>query len=206
MPKCVLFDADGVLTLPEDLFTVVYARSHGLGSEHFKDFFENDWLAIVTGAKDLKKCIAADPKLWQWDNSVDELLDYWFKTEDVRNDELLEIIGGIKRRGVPCYLATDQEKYRAEYMKNVMFPGLFNGYFVSSELGVTKTNPKFFELVLQELRIQLPGLEPHDIIFFDDSQSKIDTAKALGIDARLFESNDKVRTLLSLLKRNNPLG
>jgi FMN phosphatase YigB (HAD superfamily) len=39
-------------------------------------------------------------------------------------------------------------------------------------------------------------LKPNDVIFFDDSQSKVDTAKAVGIDARLFEGNDQVRGLL----------
>lgn len=195
--KYVLFDADGVLTLPEDVFSVVYARSHALDPEPFEDFFRNEWQPIVTGAKDLKESIAANPELWKWDGSVDELLNYWFKTEDVRNEELLKVIYELKDKGIPCYLATDQEKYRAEYMQNVMFKELFNGYFVSAELGVTKTDPRFFELVLQQLKTQYPELQPNEVIFFDDSQSKVDTAKALGIDARLFENNDQVRDLIN---------
>lgn len=198
MTKCILFDADGVLTLPEEVFSVVYARSHALDPEPFENFFKNDWHPIVTGAKDLKESIAANPTLWHWSGTADELLDYWFKTEDVRNEELLKVIGELRDKGIPCYLATDQEKYRAEYMKNVMFKDLFSGYFVSAELGVTKTNPKFFKLVLQQLSVQYIALKPSEVIFFDDSQSKIDTAKALGIDARLFKSNDQVKDLLNV--------
>jgi putative hydrolase of the HAD superfamily len=197
MSKCILFDADGVLTLPEDVFSIVYARSHALDPQPFEDFFRNEWQPIVTGSKDLKEHIIANPDLWQWDGSVDELLEYWFRTEDVRNEELLKLIAELKNRGIPCYLATDQEKYRAEYMQNVMFKGLFSGYFVSAELGVTKTDPRFFELVLERLKVQYPELQPSEVIFFDDSQSKVDTAKALGIDARLFEDNDQVRDLIN---------
>ncbi len=196
MTKCVLFDADGVLTLPEEVFSVVYARSHALDPEPFEVFFKNEWQPIVTGKSDLKEHIAAHPELWQWDGSTDELLDYWFKTEDVRNEELLKLIGELGSKGIPCYLATDQEKYRADYMKNEMFKGLFSGYFVSAELGTTKTDPRFFELVLQGLREQHPELQPSEVIFFDDSHSKVDTAKSVGIDARLFETNDQVRDLL----------
>lgn len=196
MTKCILFDADGVLTLPEDVFSVVYARSHALDTEPFEDFFKNEWQPIVTGIKDLKDSIDANPELWQWNGTAEELLDYWFKTEDVRNEELLKLIGELRDKGIPCYLATDQEKYRAEYMKNVMFKGLFSGYFVSAELGVTKTDPRFFELILQKLSIQYPELKPDEVIFFDDSQSKVDTAKSVDIDARLFETNDQVRDLL----------
>lgn len=197
MKRCILFDADGVLTLPEDVFSVVYARSHALDAEPFEDFFKNEWQPIVTGTKDLKESIAANPELWQWNGTSDELLDYWFKTEDVRNDELLKVVSELRDKDIPCYLATDQEKYRAEYMKSVMFKDLFSGYFVSAELGVTKTDPRFFELVLKHLTAQYPGLKPNEIIFFDDSQSKVDTAKAVGIDARLFESSEQVRSLLN---------
>ncbi|HEX8182616.1 MAG TPA: HAD family hydrolase [Candidatus Saccharimonadales bacterium] len=201
MTKCILFDADGVLTLPEDVFSIVYARSHALDPELFEDFFRNEWQSIVTGAKDLKEHMVANPELWQWEGSVDELLEYWFKTEDVRNEELLKIIADIKGRGIPCYLATDQEKYRAEYMKNVMFKDLFSGYFVSAELGVTKTDSRFFELVLQKLGDDYPDLKPNEVIFFDDSESKINTAKALGIDARLFKSNQQIKDLLNEAQR-----
>ncbi len=197
MIKAVLFDADGVLTLPEDVFSVVYARSHGLDTKPFENFFKNDWYPIVTGSKDLKDSIAANPELWQWNGTTDELLDYWFKTEDVRNEELLTEIGKLANQDIPCYLATDQEKYRAEYMKTVMFKDIFSGYFVSAELGTTKTDPRFFELVLQELGVKHPGIQPAEVVFFDDSQSKVDTAKATGIDARLFERNDQVRDLLN---------
>jgi putative hydrolase of the HAD superfamily len=197
MTKCILFDADGVLTLPEDVFSVVYARSHALDPEPFEDFFRNQWQPIVTGNQDLKESIAANPQLWQWNGTADELLEYWFKTEDVRNDELLVVISELKNKGIPCYLATDQEKYRAGYMKNVMFKDLFSGYFVSADLGVTKTDPRFFELVLERLSIEYPGLKPNEVIFFDDSQSKVDTAKSLGIDARLFETNTQVSDVLN---------
>lgn len=199
MAKCILFDADGVLTLPEELFTVVYARSHGLDAEMFENFFRNEWQSIVTGKSDLKDSITDNHALWQYEGTVDELLEYWFKTEDVRNEKLMMIIKELKDKGIPCYLATDQEKYRTEYMKNVMFKSLFNGYFVSAEIGVTKTDPRFFEIVLEKLRKRHSRLKPEDVIFFDDSQSKVDTAKALGIDARLFKTNEQVRELLVLL-------
>lgn len=194
--KCIVFDADGVLTLPEEAFSVVYTRSRGLDIKPFEDFFKNEWQPIVTGFEDLKDNIVANPDFWQWSGSPDELLDFWFKAEDVRNGELIKLIKKLRATGVTCYLATDQEKYRAEYMKETMFKDLFDGYFVSAELGFTKTDPRFFELVLQSLRTQHSELEANDIVFFDDSQSKVDTAKQLGIDAILFKNNSQVEAFL----------
>jgi FMN phosphatase YigB (HAD superfamily) len=195
--KVVLFDADGVLTLPEEVFTVMYSKSHGLNPEPFEQFFRESWPAIVTGKKDLKESIAENPELWQWNGSAEELMEYWFKTEDVRNEELLALIREIKEVGVSCYLVTDQERYRGEYMQNVMFKDLFDGYFVSSELGVTKTDPKFFELIIERLKQTNPELEPGDIIFYDDSQSKVDTACSVGINGQLYENVEQVKNLLT---------
>jgi putative hydrolase of the HAD superfamily len=194
MNNIVLFDADGVLTLPEEVFSIVYSRSHGLDPEPFEQFFRNDWKPIVTGKADLKESIAANPELWQWQGPVDDLLDYWFKTEDVRNNELIEVIRELRSRGVRCYLATEQEKYRGEYMKTVMFKDLFDGYFVTAELGVSKTDPKFFEMIVESL-----GVSPSDVTFFDDSQSKVDTASSAGIDGQLFVNVGQVKSYLSNL-------
>ncbi len=194
--RVILFDADGVLTLPEEAFSVVYARSHGFDPEPFEQFFRNDWQEIVTGKKDLKESIAKNQELWLWDGSHDELLSYWFETEDVRNKELLELVSKLRAKDMPCYLATDQEKYRGQYMQNVMFKDLFDGYFISADLGVTKTNPKFFEMIVEQLQQKYPELLPQDITFFDDSQSKVDTACSVGINGRLYSDIKQVVALL----------
>jgi len=196
--KVALFDSDGVLTLPEEVFSVVYARSHGLDPEPFEEFFRNDWKPIVTGQVDLKEAIAANPKLWQWNGTIDDLLDYWFKTEDVRNEELIQLIRKAKAQGVACYLATEQEKYRGNYMREVMFKDLFNKCYVTAELGVSKTEPEFFQAIINDLEPQHPGIEPKDILFFDDSQSKVDTACSVGIDGRLYVGVEQVQTALGV--------
>jgi FMN phosphatase YigB (HAD superfamily) len=193
--KIILFDADGVLTLPEEFFSVVYARSHGLDPEPFEQFFRNDWKPFVTGKADLKESIAANPQLWQWDGDADGLLKFWFETEDVRNDELLNLIREIRAQGTACYLATEQEKYRGNYMREVMFKDSLDGCYVTAELGVSKTEPAFFQAIIQDLQGKYPGLEAKDILFFDDSQSKVDTACSVGIDGRFYTGVEQVRSI-----------
>jgi FMN phosphatase YigB (HAD superfamily) len=193
--KIILFDADGVLTLPEEFFSVVYARSHGLDPEPFEQFFRNDWKPFVTGKADLKESIAANPQLWQWDGDADGLLKFWFETEDVRNDELLNLIREIRAQGTACYLATEQEKYRGNYMREVMFKDSLDGCYVTAELGVSKTEPAFFQAIIQDLQGKHPELEAKDILFFDDSQSKVDTACSVGIDGRFYTGVEQVRSI-----------
>jgi FMN phosphatase YigB (HAD superfamily) len=193
--KIILFDADGVLTLPEEFFSVVYARSHGLDPEPFEQFFRNDWKPFVTGKADLKESIVANPQLWQWDGDADGLLKFWFETEDVRNDELLNLIREIRAQGTACYLATEQEKYRGNYMREVMFKDSLDGCYVTAELGVSKTEPAFFQAIIQDLQGKHPELEAKDILFFDDSQSKVDTACSVGIDGRFYTGVEQVRSI-----------
>lgn len=186
MKKTILFDADGVLTLPEEMFSVVYSKSHGLDPEPFETFFKTEWNDFVLGKRDLKEHIHDNNDLWKWDGQPEELLEYWFKSEDVQNDEMIELIKQLRGTGMLCYLATEQEKYRGDYMKNVMFKDLFDGYFVTAELGLKKSDPKFFERIIELLNESGANIKPNDVMFFDDSQSKVDAAIMAGINAHLF--------------------
>ena len=198
MNKAILFDADGVLTLPEEMFSVVYAKSHGLDPMPFEYFFKTEWQDFVLGKRDLKEHIRTNNDLWQWDGSPDKLLEYWFKTEDIQNEEMIELIKKVRQSGTPCYLATEQEKYRGDYMRNVMFKDLFDGYFVTAELGLKKSDPKFFTRIIELLNGYGLGAQPSDVLFFDDSQSKVDVAKSVGINAHLFTGVQEFKEVLGL--------
>jgi len=187
MVKTLLFDLDGVLTLTEEVFSVIYSRSRGYDLAPFTEFFQTEWSDFVTGKKDLKQHIEDNPQFWKWDRSPDELLDFWFKSEDVKNDALIEIIQGMRKNGIKCYIATEQERYRTDYIRNVMFKNDFDGVFSTAEIGFKKKDPRFFENVLESL-----GVDPADLIYFDDSRSKVDAAKATGIQAYLYERPGQV--------------
>lgn len=197
MKKIILFDADGVLTVPEEVFSVVYSRSHGLSLEPFKQFFKTEWADFVTGKRDLKKHIQDNPDFWQWPGTPDELLRYWFKSEDIRNNEMIDLVKQIRQSGTRCYLATEQEHYRGKYIQNVMFKDLFDGYFITANIGVKKSDPTFFEKIIEQIQKPNVIIKPSDIIFFDDSQSKVDSARKAGIDACLFEGVDKFKQKLT---------
>lgn len=133
-----LFDVDGVLTLPTEFFAQKYARERGLGHSHFDRFFGDHFPGARIGKADLKELIASNQEIWQWTGDPDELLEQWFKAEDERNHALLDYIQIVRSRGIACYVATNQERYRGQYIKNVMLTGQFDGYFVSAEMGIEK--------------------------------------------------------------------
>ncbi len=134
--KAVLFDADGVLTVPGELFSYIYEREQGLRPGTLQPFFKDKFPTAMMGKADLKELIADNQDIWQWDAPIDDLLQAWFETEDVKNEPLIEAVKELKQANVPVFLATNQEKYRGEFMKNVMFKDLFDHYFISSDIGL----------------------------------------------------------------------
>jgi len=62
--------------------------------------------------------------------------------------------------------------------------------------GVLTLPEEFFSHVTKKLTESYPDVKVGDIIFFDDSESKIDVAKSCGLDARLYKSTEQVRELL----------
>jgi putative hydrolase of the HAD superfamily len=196
--KAILFDADGVLTVPEELFSVVYARSHGLDIARFDRFFQETFPAALVGQADLKELIAQSHDIWQT-SDPDAVVDQWLRSEDVRNEEALEIIQQLRHGGIKCYLATNQEKYRGNYMQDKMFAGQFDGYFISNELGVKKPEREFFEKAIAGMRADIPDLKPEEVVFLDDTPSHIDGAQQLGIDARLYTDLEQIRSLNAMI-------
>ena len=199
MSRAVLFDADGVLTLPEDFFSRAYATKHGLDLSPIDTFFKGPFQDTTIGDADLKELLVAHKDIWQHD-SVDALLDEWFAFEDVRNESLLKLVATLRERGTSCYVATNQEKYRGNYMREVMFKNQFDGFYISNEMHRMKPHADYFEYVLKHLQAKYPDMTPADVWFFDDSQPNIDAARALGIEAHFYTDVTQVE---QLLKQNN---
>lgn len=189
--KVLLFDADGVILKSNEYFSERFARDHSVPVEEIIPFFKNEFRVCQEGKADLKAELEKYLPKWKWDKSVDDFIDYWFTTDAQVNEELFVYIQKLRAQGITCYLASDQEKYRAEYLRNVLgFKQKLDGCFFSCELGFKKSQPEFFEIVVKELNV-----EPHEIVYFDDEQGNMDTAISVGIDARLYS---RVQNLPSL--------
>jgi len=96
---------------------------------------------------------------------------------------------GIKQTGVTTAAGTNQEKLRIEYLtKTLKLNEVFEEIYSSARIGIKKPDTKFFEFISEDLSV------PYDqIIFWDDKQSNVDSARSLGIHAYLFEGLDKMK-------------
>lgn len=184
--KAVLIDSDGVLMIG-GMFSEHLAYDYGLPIEVLKPFFKNEFQDCLIGHADLKQAIQPYLPSLEWKGSADELLNYWFKSEHKMDDRLLRNIQQLRDAGIKCYLATNQEKYRSDYIRTEMgLEKMMDGIFSSAEMGYKKPQAEFFQFILNELH----PIQPHEIGYWDDSQENVDAAKALGIQAYLYTSFD----------------
>ena len=188
-----LFDVDGVIVRTE-MFSIQYQQEFGVPNEDMFAFFSGVFQDCLIGKADLKEAVQPYLKRWKWTGDVDGLLLYWFASEHKIDHRIINVISRLQKSGIKCYLATNQEKYRTQYMKKEMgFESLFDSIFSSAEIGSKKPEPEFYERVFRELAEQ--GISKEQMLFIDDSCSHIAVAKALGIDTHLYKSFDSFYAL-----------
>lgn len=185
--KAILFDVDGVL-IKSDRFGDYYQKITGVTSAEMQPFFSGPFRECKIGKADIKKELVPWLEKWKWIGSPDEFLQTWFEYENKPNVELLNLIKKIRKQNVLCYLATNQEKYRAEFIWNTMkFSDYFDGMFCSSNLGVAKPDAKFYKIILGKLQEQ-HGISPEEILYFDNDPIGVEVAQQLGIVANVASS------------------
>lgn len=189
MTKCILFDADGVL-IHSEMFSIQYQRKFNVPDKDMLPFFTGRFQDCMVGKADLIEIVRPWLEKWKWTGTVDEFLTFWFESEHNVDERLVKLIQELRKNKIKCYLATNQEKYRTQYMKDRMgFEGLFNHVFSSSDIGHKKDEKEFFTFVLNELKNE-HGIFPHDVMFFDDCEKHIEIAKSLDINAHLYTDID----------------
>ena len=194
--KAILLDADGVTILAPQLYPYTYVEERGIAKETIQPFIAGPFQDALRGKADLKQLIAAASDVWQLKGSVQQLLDDWFEAENVPSVALLPIIKAARGDGLHVYLVTNQEKYRAEYLRRVMFPDVFDDMLISCELGALKSEPEYWAATLAKIAADLPHITPQQILYLDDSQTYVDIAKQTGIDARLYTGPGQLLGLL----------
>lgn len=189
--KAICFDIDGMLNHSTEYFSVRLARENNIPDDDILPFFRSFYKDFQCGNKDLKEELPKMLSKWNWDSSVDELLAYWFESEKDQNIELLQVVTDLKDKEVKCYVTTNQEKNRLNFLKeNMNFDALFDNVFVSCEIGVGKPEHSYFEAVWEGIQKDTPGIEKSDVIFWDDQEKNIVAAKEFGFDAEIFVDTD----------------
>jgi len=184
-------DADGVLVNGEQ-FSKVLARDFDVDPAKEQEFFTTIFQDCLIGKADLKEAITPYLASFGWKSTADEFLGYWFKAEHGLNDELISHLQKLRHQGIFLALATNQEKYRTQYMLDHMgFAEVFDKIYSSAHLGLKKPAIEFFAKVVDDL-----GAKKSEVLFWDDDQQNIDGAKSYGIHAEFYTDYDAFRPIM----------
>lgn len=179
MIKVILFDCDGPIIKRE----MYFSQRLGIPYEKLKDFFEGDFLLCETGKKDLKEELKVHIKSWGVSKSLDELMDFWFSNEAEVDRQMTDQIFLLRQRGIKCFLATNNEKYRTEYLWTVVgLKNFLDGLFSSCYVGYMKSHAEFW----QEAYKNFSEISKQEILVVDDDPQNVKSAQQFGFTASLY--------------------
>lgn len=111
---------------------------------------------------------------------VDDILELW--TRITADPSMVEAVQNLREGGLRCCLATNQQSQRAAWMKaNLGYEDVFDDQFYSCDLGLAKPDPAFFTAIVDRLCV-----EPSAVLFVDDTEANVLSARRLGLNAYLF--------------------
>lgn len=179
-----LFDVDGmVIKNREAYFSKRLSQDYGVNLDKILPFFENEFQLCLIGRADLKEELEKYLKEWKWNKPVDDLLKYWFENERTVDLEIIESVKKLRSKGTKCYVHTNNEKYRTEYLwSTIGLRKYFDGVFSSTHVGYKKPEVQFWQSVCDLLGC----LKTEEILVWDDDPKNIQSAKNFGFQAELY--------------------
>jgi putative hydrolase of the HAD superfamily len=185
MIKVLLFDADGVLFFHTDkLFSDRLIADYGVDPVKMEYFFTTIFPECLVGNKDIKQELTDKLDDWGWPGTTEELMEYWYSYEHNIDEPLIDYIRRLRQSGIPSFVATNNDHYRAECLFNNLNidETVFDKLYAAGDMGVAKPEVTFFQQILDDLDAYVPN----EILFWDDSLVNVEAAKAMGLQAELY--------------------
>jgi putative hydrolase of the HAD superfamily len=195
--RAVLFDADGVLQRPTfDWWSRLTSLVPSGGDAFAADLMASEKPALV-GKIDFRDALADVLRRWNSTASVEQAIEPW--SWFVAEPGVVELIRELRAAGIACHLATNQQAYRRAIMEDERGYGAwFDRTFYSCDLGLAKPDPAYFRAILAE--IDVPASE---VLFIDDNEANVAGARAVGLQAELYDLSAGVPALVELLRRHD---
>lgn len=191
--KAILIDADGVIQYAPEDWSLAFARCLGHEDPTLVQKFTADVYAAETA------CLS---RIGGFDEALHGVLRTWGCLEQKslvlaammsihKHNEVLELISTVRANGTKCYIASNQQTQRAEFMSAELgYSSMFDGEIYSCNLGVAKPSELYFELALKAV-----GAEAGSTLFIDDRPENVDGARRAGLPSFVYDGRSGAAVL-----------
>jgi HAD superfamily hydrolase (TIGR01509 family) len=192
MIKALVFDFDEMLHLEGEFFSNWICKKYNLSKEELKKFFKNEYQECRIGKLDTKEVLKKYLPRFGWKPTVEDFMREWYEYGEM-DQEMIEIIKQLRKKGVICVLSTNNEIYRMKYIiEKHKLKEIFDHLLISSELGYTKPEEKMLKKILE-----VTGVEKNEILFCDDKEDFIEAAKNFGFETYSYNNLEEFKIMLS---------
>jgi glucose-1-phosphatase len=201
--RAVIFDLGGVLVRTEDrLPRDGLARRLGLTYDELSRLvFESESARLATLGK------KSTPEHWESvrlelgispDDFPGVRAGFW--GGDALDSHLVDYIRSLRPRLKTGLLSNAWDNLRRVVNDTWEIADAFDDIVISAEVGISKPDPRIYELAVQRL-----GVLPRQAVFVDDFPHNVEAAQRVGLKGILFRNSDQVRQdIESLLNETKP--
>lgn len=196
MPEKIVFDLGNVLFPLEydELYTWLKTTVE-VYDQKFQDEFDELYIKYEAGEFDTReffRILRSDLRM-QFEDEM--FRQKWVSIWKRDVEGVHELLHELKSLGHPLHvLSNTNEMHISEYLKTRPILKLFDHAFYSHELQIAKPHREIY------LKVQsLLGVEPNEIVFFDDKPENVEGARSAGWNAYVFKDAAGVRKELGNL-------
>ena len=180
MKNILIFDMDGVLldTMPLwEHLGIDYLASHGIpATPGLREQLLQ--MTMPQAAEFFRSHFGMAESPAQIIAGLDALAEEFYTEKAPLKPGVPDTLEELRRRGYRCVLATATDRPLAHAaLLRTGIAAHFEQYFTCTELNLSKQNPKFFQTILDTLRIK-----PENAVVIEDALHAIQTTAALGIE------------------------
>jgi glucose-1-phosphatase len=185
--RAVVFDIGGVLERTPYLgVRELWEEKLGLRPGELAARTDGVWQAGAVGAVSEQEVHHRVGALLDLDErQVDAFMrDLWTEYLGSLNVELAEYCRGLRPGYRTAIISNSFVGARRREQERYHFDEITDLIVYSHEVGISKPDPRIYQLACARL-----GVQPAETVFLDDNQLMVDGARAVGMQAVLFEDN-----------------
>ncbi|MBS0625495.1 MAG: HAD family phosphatase [Verrucomicrobia bacterium] len=197
-PQVIVFDFGGVMTTKNKREGIVefLCNSFQLSPEEFERVNLEKRKALKVGSTDEEFWLSyAERKGIELPASWKTDFQNVLKDGIGVNPEMYELVAQLKEKEVKVGLFSNIDFRLSKLIRQFGLYEPFEPCLLSCEVGLEKPDPKAYAYLVEKI-----GISASEIVFIDDKQENIDSAKEAGIDAILFQSPEQLKQELRIRK------